>query len=584
MVDGYHADAFADSDHIHDDRYYRQTELNTAGTINQSLNPVDWTRLKSVPAGFSDGTDDVGGAGDGHSLDAAGGYATDVVYVNEDSDVGINTTEPAATLHVRGSIRAGDPGTGWHLNFYGAGTGTRLYWNAVKGALRSGTDIGGGYWDDARVGEYSVAFGLSAEASGPRSFAVGRMTEAAGDAAVAMGDYSVATGDYAFAVGSHAKAKASRAVAMGRFAEADASDAIAIGEYVEAKASNSIVIGSGESDLSTLQNTVRNSLIVGFDNTEPTLFVDGGSYGEVGIGTVSPDAKLHVTDAVKIGPEGTMLPTANWGLGILAQGSSPHVFPLVIVDPSHEWIVRVQGDGKIGLGLNSPLTRVHITDTDLDLASGALHADVTVVEADDAILGLYSGETGSAGSAVTFGEIASGVLVDKWAIVRETTGDGDSGLRITYGTDNDQFQNSLMMYLDATGKVGIGTKTFGSETFRVNGSACATAWNTCSDLCFKTDIERIRGALDKVSGLSGVLFRWRTEDFEDRGFPEGKHYGLIAQEVEEVLPEAVTSGPDGERSIAYAEMVPLLIESIKELRAENHGLRERIDALEALME
>jgi hypothetical protein len=141
-----------------------------------------------------------------------------------------------------------------------------------------------------------------------------------------------------------------------------------------------------------------------------------------------------------------------------------------------------------------------------------------------------------------------------------------------------------MMYIDDTGKVGIGTKTFGSETFRVNGSACATVWNTCSDLRFKTDIERIEGALDKVSNLSGVLFSWRTEGFEDRGFPEGRHYGLIAQEVEDVLPEAVTSAPDGEKSIAYSETIPLLIESIKELRAENQGLKERIETLEALID
>jgi hypothetical protein len=66
-----------------------------------------------------------------------------------------------------------------------------------------------------------------------------------------------------------------------------------------------------------------------------------------------------------------------------------------------------------------------------------------------------------------------------------------------------------------------------------------------------------------------------------RGFPEGAHYGVIAQEAEAVLPEIVNAGPDGERSVAYMEIVPLLVESIRELRAENQALMERIEALEA---
>jgi hypothetical protein len=102
MLDGVNADAFADSGHVHDDRYYRQTELNSSGSINQGSNPVDWTRLKNVPGGFADGTDDIGGVGDGHSLDAADGSPVDVIYVDNAGEVGIGTTSPASKLDVRG--------------------------------------------------------------------------------------------------------------------------------------------------------------------------------------------------------------------------------------------------------------------------------------------------------------------------------------------------------------------------------------------------------------------------------------------------------------------------------------------------
>ncbi len=49
--------------HNHDDLYYNENELNTSGVINDPSNPVDWTKLKNVPAGFADGVDDGGGGG-----------------------------------------------------------------------------------------------------------------------------------------------------------------------------------------------------------------------------------------------------------------------------------------------------------------------------------------------------------------------------------------------------------------------------------------------------------------------------------------------------------------------------------------
>ena len=100
MIDGLDADAFADSAHDHDDRYHTESELSDPGTINDAGNPVDWTKLKGVPAGFADGTDDVSGAGDGHSLDAADGNPVDVVYVDSSGDVGIGTTNATANLHI----------------------------------------------------------------------------------------------------------------------------------------------------------------------------------------------------------------------------------------------------------------------------------------------------------------------------------------------------------------------------------------------------------------------------------------------------------------------------------------------------
>ncbi len=58
--------------HDHDDRYYTESELNTAGTLNDPGNPVDWTMLKNVPAGFADGVDNTGAGIPGTVLPGAG--------------------------------------------------------------------------------------------------------------------------------------------------------------------------------------------------------------------------------------------------------------------------------------------------------------------------------------------------------------------------------------------------------------------------------------------------------------------------------------------------------------------------------
>lgn len=66
-----------------------------------------------------------------------------------------------------------------------------------------------------------------------------------------------------------------------------------------------------------------------------------------------------------------------------------------------------------------------------------------------------------------------------------------------------------------------------------------------SDLRFKKNIAPITSALDTIEKLRGVTFDWRIGEFTNRNFPEGKQVGFIAQEVEKVLPELVTTDKEG---------------------------------------
>ena len=86
----------------------------------------------------------------------------------------------------------------------------------------------------------------------------------------------------------------------------------------------------------------------------------------------------------------------------------------------------------------------------------------------------------------------------------------------------------------------------------------------------KDNLKPIENSLDKLSKLSGYEFDWndKQETFK------GHDVGVVAQEVEEVLPEIVTTRDNGYKAVKYEKLVPLLIESIKELKAEIEELKK----------
>ena len=96
-----------------------------------------------------------------------------------------------------------------------------------------------------------------------------------------------------------------------------------------------------------------------------------------------------------------------------------------------------------------------------------------------------------------------------------------------------------------------------------------------SDIRVKTNIEHIPNALDKVCQLNGYTFDRTDVTFDEHGEPETpiRQTGVIAQEVLKVLPEAVMGDEDGHYSVAYGNMVGLLIEAVKELKAEVEELK-----------
>jgi hypothetical protein len=483
----------ADSVHDHDDLYFRKEELHDAGTINDGGNPVDWTKLKNVPAGFADGSDDAGGgAGDGHSLDASDGSPTDAIYVDAEGDVGIGTTTPSADFHVLGTLDVGVDGQGYDVTFWGDDPGGRLFWDEEQMAIRAGKDSDGTHWASDSVGTFSVAMGLDAkaldngaiaigqncvarsiyafaagfyadvtglyatgignypEAYGYSSTALGNHPEAHGYSSVAMGNNCTAHGYSSVSIGNHCDAGGYSATAIGHnidatgmnsFAvgydsEANGDQSVAIGSYVSSDSANSITIGVGD-QYSLFENRVRNSLMVAFEDTVPTLFV-GGVDHLVGIGTAEPstETKLHVRAkhdnfGVLVDAEGTSgseigLHTATtrygsltkncyydqfmWqrfdtGTGACLQQVTPTGDVGFMVAPSGtevpiSWTqaMTIKSSGNIGMGETSPARTLHVNDViRLEPRSGAPSSpaagDMYIDSTDGNRLKVYDGST-----------------------------------------------------------------------------------------------------------------------------------------------------------------------------------------------
>jgi hypothetical protein len=110
-------------------------------------------------------------------------------------------------------------------------------------------------------------------------------------------------------------------------------------------------------------------------------------------------------------------------------------------------------------------------------------------------------------------------------------------------------------------------------TFVSSGAFIATNNITAySDIRLKENIEVIPNALDKVQQIRGVTYT--RNDTEDK---DTKYVGVIAQEVLKVLPEAVMGSEDTHYSVAYGNMVGLLIEAIKELNNKIEILEEKLN-------
>jgi len=241
-----------------------------------------------------------------------------------------------------------------------------------------------------------------------------------------------------------------------------------------------------------------------------------GTYnGNVGIGTISPSKKLEVVSNTTYD-------------GIQISGSSIPTLGIIDTTNNAKFVAYVRdSDATIGMETNHPLT---INTNNIE----RMRIDNT----GDILFGTTETPNGTS----VYGSAFLSTSNERMALVQAS---------------NTTSLATMQTYYNPNGAVGS-IKTTGS----------ATQFNTSSDYRLKKDLKDFNG-LDKISKIPVYDFKWKVDD--------SSSYGVMAHELQEVLPDAVSGEKDGEemQGVDYSKIVPLLIKSIQELEAKVKELESK---------
>ena len=335
----------------------------------------------------------------------------------------------------------------------------------------------------------------------------------------------------------------------------------------------------------------------------------------VGIGTATPTNPLHIsragTNLIKIQNTSSGLDVGleliNTAVTAFMGANATEAFiytqsnhPIKFYTNTAERMI-ISSDGNLGLGV-SPFTNT--LGKSFDIAGGAGMFGVgnsfylttnayyntewrykatggasSIQLSGDGAINFITGSSGSANATITsFSErmrIKSDGNID-FAQSRILSTTASSGYLAFYNNGGGIYFGALgagnQMLFTGGGNLLVGTLTDNGERLYVSGSIRATGSITAnSDARLKKNIERIENALEKVGQISGYTY--------NTIYDEDRHAGVIAQEIDKVLPEIVNKGNDGLMGVEYGNISALLIEAIKDLKKDNESLRAIVEGL-----
>lgn len=265
----------------------------------------------------------------------------------------------------------------------------------------------------------------------------------------------------------------------------------------------------------------------------------------------------YIRPSAGSGDNGIVFPTTvgdagdNASIKYFATGSGKTVLEFTVQNDSDltsEDTINFAASGGVGVGTRTPRTELEVAGTVRATTNSGAYTD------QDTTLAPFYSETVQAGSTYAPGvKIRSlGAAITKsvsFGVLHNVDNTSDAAVHIINNGDSSNFAWRF------------------TQTGEFISPGDVTAF---SDSRLKTNIESITGALDKTLALRGVMYN--RVDIE----PEKKRTGVIAQDVLKVLPEAVTGSEDTTYSVAYGNLVGLLIEAIRELNEKVETLEKNI--------
>tara|TARA_B100000902_G_C27301259_1_gene912939 strand:+ start:653 stop:2566 length:1914 start_codon:yes stop_codon:yes gene_type:complete len=310
---------------------------------------------------------------------------------------------------------------------------------------------------------------------------------------------------------------------------------------------------------------------------------------------------------------------------IIYEGSTADSFETTIgvVDPTADRTINfANAAGTLQPFATASTTAISTTVSELNLIDGGTARGTDAVASGDGLLvndggtmkmtnvdtvsTYFASHSVGGGNIVTTGALNSGSITSGFGAIDNGSSTLDTGAITTTGITNTGsiiFEGSTADSWETTfsggnpsadititlptqaGTVVVSNTTDGNDvqldSLGLNTAASGTAGELratnditafySSDISLKENIVEIPSALDMVDKIRGVFFDWKDDYIDSKGGEDGyfmrkKDVGLIAQEVEAVLPEVVGTRKDGIKAIKYDRLVPLLLQAIKELK------------------
>ncbi len=523
------------------------------------------------------------------------------IYNANTGKVGIGTTTPLALLHViDSSVLFSATGNVPVIagNTPISGSGRRMMWYPDKAAFRVGY-ANGDSWDINNIGLYSFVLGNNSVASGINSFASGSNNLATGNNSTVMGDGSWSSGFGSVAIGAGNVAGGIFSSAFGLVSRAQGDSSMSFGINTLASGRISTSFGYNTISSGTLSTTF------GFTNT-----ASGSSSFASGAFNLAS------------GNNSTSIGNGNWSNGInsitigSANQSGGKFSTAFGVSTS------ASGDSSVSMGVQTSASgrmasSFGFNTTASGIVSTAFGSNNLATGENSTVMGNGSLAAGFTSLALGGGNVASGLFSSAFGV--NTRADGDSSMSLgvrtisrantstamglftisksinslTIGKYNDTTNTNRLFEIGngtannvrlnavtvlTNGNVGIGIIS-PTEKLHVIGNILASGTITPSDIRYKKNIHSINNALNKVLQLNGVFYNLRTEEFPEMQFDSKTQIGLIAQNVERILPNVVVTSNNGYKAVDYAKLVPLLIEAIKEQNKKIEHLENQINGL-----